>query len=110
MITASRRSDFIQFYRGAYRDEHGHPMNIALHVFGTLAGVGLIIAGLTIISPWWMLLFPIIHAAPGLIGHRLIERSDTHGDTRLLRTDFPLYWFIIANHLLTVKLLFTGRR
>ena len=101
---------FEQFYADHYRAEHHHPINIACHAFGTLLGIALLVVAATaIISPWWALTFPVVHAAPGLLGHRLFERNLAVGDPRLGRTDFPLYWFIAANHRLTWRLL-TGRR
>jgi hypothetical protein len=96
---------FRRFYADHFRAEHTHPANVALHVAGTLAGLTLIAAGLTIISSWWILLFPAVHAAPGLVGHRLFERNAAVGDLRVTRTDFPGYWFIAANHLMTAELI-----
>jgi hypothetical protein len=94
---------FSQFYRDHFLAEHRHPANIACHIAGTLAGLALIAAGLTVISPWWIILFPVVHAAPGLIGHRLFERNAAVGDVRVLRRDFPRRWFIAANHVMTAQ-------
>jgi hypothetical protein len=107
MTAPARPADigFRRFYADHFRAEHTHPANIAMHVLGTLAGLALMAAGLTVISPWWMLLFPIVHAAPGLLGHRLFERNDAVGDLRVMRTDFPGHWFIAANHLMAAELL-----
>jgi hypothetical protein len=58
----------------------------------------------------WGLLYPVVHAAPGLIGHRLFERNAEVGDVRLDRTDHPLWWFIIGNHLMFLDVLFGGVR
>jgi hypothetical protein len=58
----------------------------------------------------WGLLYPVVHAAPGLIGHRLFERNAEVGDIRLDRTDHPLWWFIIGNHLMFLDVLFGGAR
>lgn len=103
---AQPRPSFRSFYAEHYLAEHRHPITIALHVFGTLAGLGLLSAALAmLISPWWALAFPLVHAGPGLIGHRSFERNTAVGDTRLTRTDFPLHWFIAANHVLTARLL-----
>ena len=102
------RPSFMTFYRDHYFAEHSHPANIALHVAGTLLGLGLIAAALTVISPWWLLAFPVVHVGPGLIGHRFFERNPDVGDVRVLRTDVPVYLFLFANHLLTWRLL-TGR-
>ena len=56
-----------------------------------------------------LLLFPLVHAAPGLLGHRLLERSTSVGDARWRRRDYPGWWFIIANHRMTLERL-VGRR
>jgi hypothetical protein len=61
-------------------------------------------------GPAWLaalLLFPVVHAVPGLIGHRLFQRSaDARvGDLRVLRTDFPLRYFLFGNHVLAASLL-----
>lgn len=96
----SRKPGFATFYNDHYLAEHRLLPNIALHCFGTIAGIALIGAVLIGWIPyWWALAFPIVHAAPGLIGHRLFERNQDVGDNRITRTDFPLYWFIIANHI-----------
>jgi hypothetical protein len=92
---------FIHFYREAYWEEHNVPMNLALHIFGTIAGVVLLIASATIISAWWALAFPVVHIVPGLIGHRLFERANAVGDARIFRTDVPIWWFLVANHMMT---------
>ncbi len=100
------RPPFRSFYRDHYLAEHQAPANVALHMAGTIAGVALLAAALAgAISPWWALAFPIVHAAPGLLGHRLFERNDAVGDVRVTRTDFPPHWFIAANHILLVDLL-----
>jgi hypothetical protein len=58
--------------------------------------------------PLALLLFPVVHAAPGLLGHRLFERDAVVGDLRVTRTDFPKAWFIAANHVLAWEVL-SGR-
>jgi hypothetical protein len=106
----SARPTFSAFYQDHYLAEHQAKANVAMHAIGTIAGLTLIIAVLfALISPWWTLAFPIVHAAPGLIGHRLFERSDAVGDVRITRTDFPPHWFIAANHIFLWRLM-TGRR
>lgn len=107
----SSKPHFDTFYKDHYLAEHYHPANVALHVVGTIAGIALVFTALFgAISLWWMLAFPIVHASPGLIGHKLFERSDAAGsNNRILRSDFPLYWFIIANHMSLWKLV-TGTR
>jgi hypothetical protein len=110
MSQARQSIRFDQFYAEVYREEHQNPVNIALHAGGTALSLMLLAAAAAgLISPWWVLAYPLVHVGPGLIGHRLFERNPEVGDTRLGRTDFPLYWFIAANHRLTFRLL-TGRR
>ena len=79
-------------------------------MFGTVAGLVLIAASLSVIPIWSILAFPIVHAAPGLVGHRLFDRDEELGDLRITRTDYPLWWFIIANHLLTFDVLTMRQR
>ena len=100
----SPRTNFNSFYRDHFIPEHTHPGNIALHVFGTLAGLALIAASFTIIPSWWALLFPLVHVGPGLIGHRLFDRNEAVGDMRVLRRDFPLWWFVLGNHRMTARI------
>jgi hypothetical protein len=99
------QSSFMDFYREPYWEEHNVPMNLALHIFGTIAGVALLIASVTFISPWWALAFPVVHVVPGLIGHRLFERAEAVGDARIFRTDVPIWWFVVANHMMTVVII-----
>jgi hypothetical protein len=95
-------ANYAEFYAGPYRSDHRHPINLALHIFGTLAGLAVFVAAATtMIGPWWALAFPIVHAAPGLIGHRLFDRNEGVGDLRINRGDYPLWWFIRANHRMT---------
>ncbi len=95
------RPSFRQFYKAVFLPEHRQPVNIALHVFGTLAS-GAWVGWAMVTHTWWALvLYPVIHAAPGLLGHRLLERSAALGDVRVTRTDFPPWWFIAGNHVMT---------
>lgn len=99
------RLPFETFYREVFLPEHLHPLNIALHVAGTLAG--LVWIPFTLSSPglWKLavLLFPLVHAAPGLLGHRLCERSAEVGDARWRRKDYPVWLFFVANHRMTLE-------
>jgi hypothetical protein len=104
-MRSSINQGFLHFYREAYWEEHQVPINIAIHVAGTIAGMLLLIASVTIISPWWALAFPIVHVLPGLIGHRLFERAEAIGDARIFRTDVPGWWFIVANHMMTARMI-----
>jgi hypothetical protein len=106
----SNPANFSGFYRNHYLAEHQSTGNVAMHMLGTVAGLALLAAVfMGSLSPWWILAFPIVHVAPGLLGHRLFERNKDVGDMRITRTDFPGYWFMIANHVLLFRLL-TGRR
>ncbi len=103
--SSKNQVSFSDFYASAYRAEHQHPVNLALHIVGVFAGFGLLAASFTV-WPWWTALgFPIAHVAPGLLGHRLFDRDNTVGDIRLTRTDFPLWWFLLANHLMAARVL-----
>ncbi|NBT56470.1 MAG: DUF962 domain-containing protein [Betaproteobacteria bacterium] len=97
--------NFEDFYQHVFLPEHTHPINVALHMLGTFAGLGYIIAVLTLPVLWWpaLLVFPVVHAVPGLIGHRWLERNVAVGDARWRRTDFPGWWFIVANHRMTAE-------
>jgi hypothetical protein len=99
------RPSFATFYRKHFLLEHRHPANIALHVGGTLLSAVWLIVTLLSAWPWLALAYPIVHAAPGLLGHRLFERNAAVGDLRVLRNDFPGWWFIVANHWLTFDLM-----
>ena len=103
---------FDRFYTEIYLPEHRHPANVALHIAGTIAGLAWLLLTLTATWPWPLaaLLFPAVHAIPGLVGHRLFERNATVGDLRITRKDFPPWLFILANHRLTTERLGLGRR
>jgi hypothetical protein len=102
---------FLQFYREHFLPEHRHRANVVLHVAGTLAGLVFVATVLMTASAWWLLMFPLVHAAPGLLGHRLFERNVQVGDVRVLRRDFGPHWFVLANHLLAFETLTRrGRR
>jgi hypothetical protein len=99
---------FSRFYTDVFLAEHRAKANIAMHVIGTFAGLALLIFAGTAGPIWWALAFPVIHALPGLVGHRLFERNDEVGDLRVTRTDYSPLWFIAANHRMTFELLFRG--
>lgn len=103
--TAELPMSFQTFYRTVYREDHQHPANLAFHILGVLLGLGLIGASLTV-WPWWTAIgFPVAHGVPGLIGHRLFDRNAAVGDIRVTRKDHPVWWFIIANHLMAARVL-----
>ena len=101
----SAHRPFETFYREVFLPEHRDPLNIALHIGGTLAGLAWI--PLALAAPgWWkltVLLFPVVHGAPVLLGHRLLERNAAVGDARWRRQDYPAWLFIVANHRLTFE-------
>ena len=99
---------FTAFYEGPFRAEHRHPGNIRMHIVGCAAGAGWLLLAPLSGWPWLALLFPAVHAAPGLLGHRLYERNAAVGDLRITRKDYPLWMFIVANHRLAWEVL-TGR-
>lgn len=93
------RGSFKEFYHGAYADDHATRANRICHVIGTVAGLALLVACATVISSWWALAFPFVHAVPGLVGHRLFERNPDIGDLRVFDGTYPGPWFMAANHL-----------
>ena len=97
---AADKPRFEDFYREVFLQEHLQPINVAMHIFGTVLGLAFIAWVLTLPLAWYpaLLLFPLIHGAPGLLGHRLFERNAVVGDARWQRKDFPMSWFIAANH------------
>jgi hypothetical protein len=103
-----QRLPFSDFYRTVFLPEHQHPLNVALHVVGTVAGTVWLpwvwMQGL----PWLALLYPVVHAVPGLVGHRLLERNAAVGDVRVTRKDYPAWWFIVGNHRMTWELMTRG--
>jgi retinol dehydrogenase-13 len=114
MPSNQQPTDFWSFYNSHFLPEHTHPANVALHVCGTVLGLAYVCGVLWVAAsrggPAWLaalLLFPVVHAVPGLIGHRLFQRSaDARvGDLRVLRTDFPLRYFLFGNHVLAASLL-----
>lgn len=99
---------FKDFYERVFLAEHQNPANVGLHLFGTVLGIFFVVAALLLSSPWLALAFPLVHAMPGLIGHRLFERNLSVGDIRVTRKDYSPLWFIAANHLMTMELLLKG--
>jgi hypothetical protein len=100
-----QHSPFWTFYHGAYHNDHKTWPNRSLHIIGTLAGLALLVASVTIMPLWCALAFPVVHALPGLIGHRLFERNFVLGDLRFVDGHYPPLWFIVANHIMTWEVL-----
>lgn len=95
---------FDAFYRNHFLAEHRHPANVALHMVGAVTSAALLVWAFAAGQPLWALAFPVVHVVPGLVGHRLFERSAAVGDLRVGRTDFPLWWFIVGNYRLCFEL------
>ena len=101
--------NFSTFYTQVFLPEHQHPLTIALHVVGTLLGLVWLIVTPVLGWPWLVLLFPVVHALPGLAAHRMAERNEAVGDVRITRKDYSPLWFIAANHRITWELLTSGK-
>ena len=102
---SSTRLSFDRFYTDVFLPEHRHPLTIALHVLGTALGLVLLPAALWFGMPWLLVTFPLVHAAPGLLAYRLVERNAALGDLRVTRRDHSPLWFIAANHRMSWALL-----
>jgi hypothetical protein len=100
--------NYSQFYNSVFLAEHRSTIAIATHVFGTVLGLAWVGWALYANHYWLLLAFPIVHAVPGLIGHRIAERNPDVGDIRITRKDFPLWWFIVGNHQMSWELISKG--
>lgn len=99
-------SKFDEFYTTVFLKEHQNKWNISFHVAGTLASVYLLSGVATGKYRFRHLLaYPVLLALPGLIGHRLFEPSPQVGDLRVLRDEFPAYWFLVGNYVMTCDVL-----
>jgi hypothetical protein len=99
---------FETFYLTVFLAEHQVPANVFLHVVATVVSAAFVVWCAFSPWPWAAMAYPIVHGTPGILGHRLFERSLAVGDVRVTRTDYPLWWFIVANHRLTWEVM-TGR-
>ncbi len=106
--SSEQKRNYQNFYRTVFLAEHRSTIAIATHVFGTLLGILWLVFAIVSKDYWFCLLFPIVHAAPGLIGHRIAERNPEVGDIRITRKDFPLWWFIVGNHQMSWELISKG--
>jgi hypothetical protein len=106
--TTPWRKRFSDFYAQTFLPEHRVPLNVLLHVLGTVASALLLPLALWLGALWLVLLFPLVHAAPGLLGHRFFERNTDVGDVRITRKDYPAWWFIVGNFCMTAQLLTRG--
>jgi hypothetical protein len=93
---------FDEFYSTVFLKEHQNKWNVGFHMIGTLASVYLLTGVVTGKYHFRHLLaYPFLLTVPGLIGHRLFEPSPQVGDLRILRDDFPAYWFLVGNYVMT---------
>ena len=97
---------FAAFYRGPFLQEHQHPANVALHVTGTVSALALLAAcAAGLVPAKAALLFPVVHALPGVVGHAAFEPSESAGTLRVFRQDLPRMWFFYANHVMSAEAL-----
>jgi hypothetical protein len=91
---------FTQFYNGTFLPEHSRLANRLLHYLGVYLGLAVVTASVIYSNGWLLLAFLPAHVLPGLIGHYFFERSESVGNLRVNRKDYPIYWFLAANHLM----------
>lgn len=106
------RKTFREFYHEVFLPEHSVGMNVAAHILGTLLALAFLPVVILYLPLYLLVLFPVLHAGPGLIGHRLFERNAAVGDVRVTRKDYPNAWFMLGNHIMTAQILgrlLTGR-
>jgi hypothetical protein len=97
---------FVYLNNQVYLPEHQNPFTIFFHILGSLLGLLLVPLAYFLFSPFWILTFPIVHGFPGILAHKFFERNEKVGDLRINRKDYPLLWFIFANHILTFQIVF----
>lgn len=102
------RTSFRRFYEDVFLPEHRQPLNVACHVLGTVLSAGLVPLALLWGQPWALLAYPFVHAMPGLLAHRWVERNAAVGDLRVTRKDYSPLWFIAGNHRMVWDLLTRG--
>jgi hypothetical protein len=91
---------FRQFYNNIFLPEHSRLANRFLHYLGVYLGLAVISASVIYSNGWLLLAFLPAHVLPGLLGHYFFEQSKTVGHLRVNRNDYPIYWFLAANHLM----------
>jgi hypothetical protein len=68
-------ASFRQFYP-FYLEEHRNPVSRRLHFAGSSLVLGVIIAvGVAALSPWWLLMLPVIGYGFAWIGHFFFEHN-----------------------------------
>jgi hypothetical protein len=101
---------FWQFYNSTFLPEHSNVANRLLHYLGVYLGLAAVTASVIYLNGWLLLAFLPAHVLPGLIGHYLFERSESVGNLRVNRKDFPIYWFLVANHFMAFTFPFRQNR
>lgn len=91
---------FRQFYKSTFLPEHSSLANRLLHYLGVYFGLAVISASVIYSNGWLLLAFLPAHVLPGLLGHYFFEQSKNVGHLRVNRKDYPIYWFLAANHLM----------
>ena len=93
---------FWGFYRDHFVAEHQHPLNVGRHIACTLAGTVFLPVALASPMPWLALLYPVVHAALGLLGEPLVRAQCGGGRCAgFAPRDFSPLWFIAGNHVMT---------
>jgi hypothetical protein len=105
----TKRRTFSEFYHSVYLPEHSLPKNRMAHHIGTLLGTVYVIYSAFLLPYLYLLLFPVVHALPGLVGHFFFERNEKVGNLRVGRRDFPLWWFILGNYRLFWECFFSTK-
>jgi hypothetical protein len=78
-----------------YVSQHLHPVNRALHFFGTSLALATLASA--VLSAWWLLLVPVAGYGPAWVGHFFFERNRpaTFRHPWLsLRGDFRMYFLL----------------
>jgi hypothetical protein len=95
-----RFSTFATFWP-YYVAQHLHPLNRALHLFGTALALGAFGLGATL-SPWYALLALPAGYGPAWVGHFFVERNRPATFTHplwSLRGDFVLFGLSLAGRM-----------
>lgn len=96
----SRLSSYTEFWP-YYVAQHLHPLNRALHVFGTALALGCV-ALAVVDSPLWILGGPVCGYGPAWIGHFFVERNKPATFVYplwSLRGDFRMFALILTGRM-----------
>ena len=84
-----------------YLHEHSDARNRAMHVMGTLLGLGTAVAAFALGHPWYALLWPVVSYAFAWTGHFLLEGNKP--------ATFGHPWWSLISDFRMLGLMFTGR-